>query len=191
MEIPSSFEKLSDEDLCLACTRRPPDEAAWQTFYDRFLPLVSNRVRHGLGLNAADVQDVVQEAFLRIFSKLHTFDPARASFKTYLSRVVANLVIDHLRHGSELRAHSFSLEAEIDILQIQATQDPEILHRASARIVDRVRKASEIATVRDLLNGTEVKDISSKYGLSTSAVYEMRGWVVQQLREVSSEIPDY
>jgi RNA polymerase sigma factor (sigma-70 family) len=191
MESPSSFEALSDEDLCLACTRRPVNEAAWQAFYARFQPLVYNRVRYGLRLNASDIQDVVQDAFLKIFSNLHTFDPRKSSFKTYISYVITNLVIDHLRHGSKLRAHSFSLEAEIGILQLQAAQDPEILHRAAERIVDRVRKPTDVPLVRDLLNGTDVKDLCLKYGLSMSVVYEMRAWVVNQLREVSGEIPDY
>jgi RNA polymerase sigma factor (sigma-70 family) len=187
----SPFETLSDEDLCAACTVRPVNEAAWQVFYERFLPFVYRRVRHGLGLNSTEVSDLVQDVFLKVFLKLDHFDPGKSKFKTYISKVVSNLVIDHLRHGSELRARSFSLEAEIGILQLRATQNPEILRLAAERIVDRVGRAAEVPLIRDLLSGTDIKDLCLKYGLSMSAVYKKRSWVEEQLGEVSGEIPEY
>lgn len=43
-----------------------------------------------------DVEDVVQEAFLTCFRKLHTFR-MESSFKTWLYRIVVNLCYDRLR----------------------------------------------------------------------------------------------
>ena len=44
----------------------------------------------------AEVEDVVQEAFLTCFRKLHTFR-MESSFKTWLYRIVVNLCYDRLR----------------------------------------------------------------------------------------------
>lgn len=43
-----------------------------------------------------DAQDIVQEAFLRVFRSLERFD-FQYSFSTWLNRIVTNLAIDHLR----------------------------------------------------------------------------------------------
>jgi hypothetical protein len=83
------------------------------------------------------------------------------------------------------------LEAEIGNLQLRATQNPEILRLAAERIVDRAGGAAEVPLIRDLLSGTDIKDLCLKYGLSMSAVYKTRARVLGQLREVSGEIPEY
>lgn len=43
-----------------------------------------------------DAEDIVQEAFLRVFRSLERFD-FQYSFSTWLNRIVTNLAIDHLR----------------------------------------------------------------------------------------------
>jgi RNA polymerase sigma-70 factor (ECF subfamily) len=43
-----------------------------------------------------DAQDIVQEAFLRVFRSLERFD-FQYGFSTWLNRIVTNLAIDHLR----------------------------------------------------------------------------------------------
>lgn len=46
--------------------------------------------------NRSEAEDVVQEAFLTCYSKLHSFR-MESSFKTWLYRIVANLCYDRLR----------------------------------------------------------------------------------------------
>jgi RNA polymerase sigma-70 factor (ECF subfamily) len=47
-------------------------------------------------------EDAVQEAFVRVWKNAATFDPSRAAFSTWLSRVVRNLCIDMLRRKDPL-----------------------------------------------------------------------------------------
>jgi RNA polymerase sigma-70 factor (ECF subfamily) len=54
------------------------------------------RVARNLVPSDEDAQDLVQEAFLRVFKSLERFDFAHA-FSTWLYRIVTNLAIDHLR----------------------------------------------------------------------------------------------
>jgi RNA polymerase sigma-70 factor (ECF subfamily) len=46
--------------------------------------------------NPEDAADMTQETFVRAYSRLDTFDPAR-SFLTWIRRIATNLCIDHLR----------------------------------------------------------------------------------------------
>jgi len=54
------------------------------------------RVARHLVPSDDDAQDIVQEAFLRVFRSLERFD-YQYSFSTWLNRIVTNLAIDHLR----------------------------------------------------------------------------------------------
>ncbi len=42
-------------------------------------------------------QDVVQESFVKIWKKSHTYDPAKAKLFTWLFRIIRNTAIDKLR----------------------------------------------------------------------------------------------
>ena len=192
MEEPSRpFEALSDEDLGAICARRPVNNEAWNVFYARFYRFIYKHVRNELAAQSHEVADLVQDAFLKIFKVLPTFNPAKSKLRTYVSFVITNLVIDHLRHGSELRSRSLSLENEIGVLQLWARQDPEILRRASERIIDGLLDKSKVGLIRDVLDGKDVKDICLAHGATEYEVYLARNWVRAELREISSTLPSY
>jgi RNA polymerase sigma factor (sigma-70 family) len=187
----ASLTSLTDLELVAICVARPINEEAWGVFYNRYLPFVYGRVKYHLSLRPTEISDVVQDAFLRIFQVLPRFDPHKASPKTFMSEVITNLVIDFLRHGSELRAHSFSLEGDTEVLQLCSRGDPGILHQASQRLVDRLKNRKRIGLVEEILRGTSVNDIRRKYQVSKDEVYAARRWVRIQLRELSNELPEY
>ena len=54
------------------------------------------RVARNMVPSNEDAQDIVQEAFLRVFKNLERFD-FKHEFSTWLFRIVTNLCIDHLR----------------------------------------------------------------------------------------------
>jgi RNA polymerase sigma-70 factor (ECF subfamily) len=86
----------------------------------------------------AEVEDVVQEAFLTCFRKLHTFR-MDASFKTWLYRIVVNLCYDRLRkrNRDSLAMHKSSnspgtgngdmaeVEQRLDLKETISTLSPE------------------------------------------------------------------
>jgi RNA polymerase sigma-70 factor (ECF subfamily) len=47
--------------------------------------------------NRWDAEDVTQEVFLKIFTRLGQYDPARGSFSSWTLRVARNAAIDHMR----------------------------------------------------------------------------------------------
>ena len=79
------------------------DKHAWDSFVDRYAPVIYAAVRRVAGSthDAADVEDVVQDVFLRLvrrdFHLLRTFDPARASLPTWLTLVARSVAIDAVR----------------------------------------------------------------------------------------------
>ena len=84
-----------DSELVRRCLDGRRD--AFDALMARHYRGVYNLVYRMLG-NAQDASDLTQEIFLRIYTRLHTFQQGR-SFLTWVRRVAANLCIDHLRRG--------------------------------------------------------------------------------------------
>lgn len=186
------LERLSDEDLAQRCVLRPVDQPAWEEFYSRFHGFVRSQVRNWSRWSSTETEDIVQEIFVRIFRILPTYDSSRARLRTYLSsKVIPRLVIDYWRPGTKLRSNTVSLDEEVTTLQLRAVQDPEILHAASERIVSRLGDKSKIELVRDLLDGKDVSDICTDRGVTKYQVYTARKWLVSEIREINSGLPDY
>ena len=88
--------RLDDaEDTVLVSAAAVGDERALELLllrhYDRVHAVVRRVVR-----NAADVEEVRQDALLAVARGIHTFD-GRARFTTWLHRVATNAALMHLR----------------------------------------------------------------------------------------------
>ncbi|MDB5045752.1 MAG: hypothetical protein JWQ08_1802 [Deinococcus sp.] len=95
----ASLQPLPDEpDAALLARFARRDEAALATLYDRH-----SRAAYGVAFyilkDAAQAQDIVHDAFLKVWEKPGLFDPARASFPTFFLTVVRHAAISKLRGG--------------------------------------------------------------------------------------------
>jgi RNA polymerase sigma factor (sigma-70 family) len=76
------------------------EKGAWEGFVRRYAGLVVAAVR-GVAREAAEVEDLVQEVFLRLcrddFRLLRTYDPARARLSTWITIVARSTARDSLR----------------------------------------------------------------------------------------------
>ncbi len=94
---------MEKSDTQLVSDFRNGEEKALEELVDRYLsPLYLFVVR--LTGNTDEAQDIVQETFLKMWKKLHTFSPEK-SFKTWLFTIARNSAIDYLR---KKRAVNFS-----------------------------------------------------------------------------------
>jgi RNA polymerase sigma factor (sigma-70 family) len=72
------------------------NEAAYKTLYDRYhkaLFLICIRYEN-IRENA---EDMLQEAFIRIFKQLQTYDISKGSFYTWASRITVNVILENKR----------------------------------------------------------------------------------------------
>jgi RNA polymerase sigma-70 factor (ECF subfamily) len=73
--------------------------------------------------NHDDAHDVAQDAFVRAFRGMRSFD-GRAEFFTWLYRIVINVALNHLRQTRRRRSVSLEEVALPDALRKQAGDDP-------------------------------------------------------------------
>jgi RNA polymerase sigma factor (sigma-70 family) len=87
------------QDIDLAALIRG-DKPAWDGFVRRYAGLIVAAVR-GVAHDSGDVEDLVQEVFVRLckdgFRLLKTYDPSRAGLSTWLTIVARSTARDALR----------------------------------------------------------------------------------------------
>jgi RNA polymerase sigma-70 factor, ECF subfamily len=101
------------EDHALIRRAQAGDESAFESLVERHRARAW-RVARGLVGSDEDAQDLVQEAFLRVFRSLSSFDFDHG-FMTWLYRIVTNLAIDHLRKRRAAISTAASSEDESDL----------------------------------------------------------------------------
>ncbi len=110
----------------------------------RTLPRALQVARNVVAIEA-DAEDVVQEAFIRVWHNAARFEPARGRFTTWLFRIVVNLAIDR-RRG---RREQLPIESALAIADagpladaaVQKASEQARLRAAVAALGDRQRVA--------------------------------------------------
>lgn len=85
---PNAYDRT---ELTLLQRLRGGDTTALETLMEQHAPRVY-RVAYGITQNAADTEEVVQDVFLTLFKKIHTFEE-RAALGSWLYRVATNAAL--------------------------------------------------------------------------------------------------
>ena len=85
---------LTDEELLSSIARG--DASAVAALYERYSRAVFGVALTVVG-DCAEAEEVVQEAFLRVWLRARTYDPGRGRAGTWLLRLTRHLAIDQLR----------------------------------------------------------------------------------------------
>ena len=150
---------MDDSDEALMARVARGDERAFQLLSRRHLPAMLGLARRILG-NAADAEDVAQEAFMRVWTHAPRWQPL-AQFRTWLTRVVVNLCLDRKR-----RAPWVGLEAAGEIVdprpvparRQKATSVGECSRRRSTNF-PRASAARSCSPTREGMSNAQVAEI--------------------------------
>lgn len=152
----ASNEARIDEALMAKVARG--DEVAFRQLARRHLPAMVGLARRVLG-NAADAEDVAQEAMLRVWTHAPRWQPL-AAFRTWLTRVVVNLCLDRKR-----RKPWVDLDAAGEIADptpgapevAEQNEREQALTAAIAELPDRQRTAI-VLTYREGMTNAQVAE---------------------------------
>ena len=110
-------EYLTRQTLLMRAKNRS-DEQAWDEFveiYKRFIYHIINR----MNVRYDDREDLAQDVLMRLWEKLSTYDPEKGRFRSWLSFVIRNTVLNYVnKKKSDLK--------KIDRLTHDPSQNPEI-----------------------------------------------------------------
>lgn len=159
---------------------RDGDEEAFGRLYHRHAARVHALARWLIG--ATDVEDAVQDVFIRVWQKLHLF-AGQSAFGTWLHRVAVNLLLRHRQTlGAERKRF---VDQELLLLDAPAPSSRPDLRVALERAVDRLPGgAREIFVLHDM-EGYKHDEIGRMLGVdpgtSRSQLHRARMLLRQQL----------
>jgi RNA polymerase sigma-70 factor (ECF subfamily) len=110
-----TLEHPAAEDTSLVRETLAGNQASFQLLVERYQGRVFALVRH-YTRNAVEIEDVVQDTFLKAYSRLDSFQH-QSSFYTWLYRIATNTVLDFMKR----RGRS----------PVQSVEDPEIVPDAA------------------------------------------------------------
>jgi len=167
---------------------REGNRDAFRRLYDGHREQVY-RIAYRYSGSVQDAEDIMQETFIKAFSRLRTFDlRACSGFSAWLVSICINAAIDHLRHrGRRAENKRISLS---DLSQDPAAADPSPEEAEVRRqTLERIRRSLRLLAPRQRIvfdmrydRHMDVKDIAGCLGLSESSVKTQLFRSVEKLR---------
>jgi RNA polymerase sigma-70 factor (ECF subfamily) len=178
---------------------------AWERLVSLYGPLVYRWCRRW-GLQASDAENVGQEVFVRLATRLADFrrDRPGDTFRGWLYRIAYHCFVDHLRRrdaGGTGAGGSAALailqqvpaeEADYAVDPALVSEDDALLYR---RIVELVRSEFSdrdwAAFYRVVMDGLTPAEAAAELHVSVNVVYLARSRVLRRVREeFAGMIPD-
>ena len=177
------------------------DAAEWASFVELYEPVIRIYIAQSGNSNEPDVDDVVQEIFIRLVDVLRNreYNPAKGRFRHYLAAMMRRLLIDRHRRAIYRGA---GLEADIDGDALESdAPDP-------ATIVDmRLRLARHLAAVEHVLTRTMLEkrtvaayreyaieeqpaaEVAARHGMTVNNLRQLKHRLDRMIAAVESSIP--
>jgi len=106
---PSSLDVQRDQDIRLMRRVAQQDESALEALYERYSGPLFSLIFKMLN-NNQEAEEVLQDAFVRIWKRADRYDPARSAFFTWAVQITRNLCIDRLRSRHKITLFEDHLE---------------------------------------------------------------------------------
>jgi len=173
------------------------DDEAWNDFvayYERFIYYLM----HAMRVDAADIPDLKQVVLIKIWKNLRTYESRGSKFRTWLSQVVRNAVIDYYRAVQRRSnvvlggvyvdtASSAEESTELDKL-IEEEWEVYMINYALGRLLD-VFSETAVNVFELSLKGQSSKEIARQLDITVNSVYTLKNRVKSRLiKEVNAII---
>ena len=155
------------------------DKGAWEAFVRRYAGLVAAAVR-GVAREAAEVEDLAQEVFLRLckddFRLLRSYDPTRAGLSTWITIVARSTARDAMRrHRPVLTPIDAVPEGRLAVDPVEPAQK---LKLPDALLSPRQREILTMLYDREM----EVAEIAAALGIDPQTVRSAHHKAMVKLR---------
>lgn len=165
------------------------DNAAWDELvehYKRFIYYVLKQI----GVRNSDIEDITQKVLMALTKSLPNYDRSKGRFRSWLSTVIRNIALTHLKEEHSYKQKVERLEDPLYLQQLEQSERTEqIIEKEwatyiSTQALERVRKIfkGQAVEVFELsLNGLNAEAIAKQTDLTISTVYTLKKRVKKRL----------
>jgi len=180
---------MDESDATAVAGARHGDREAFRLLVERHSRYLFH-VAYRLTGNAEDAQDVVQDSWLKAHARLGRFE-SRANFRTWLTRIVINCAIDHLRAAKRRETNHAPVDLELEAVNTWTTVlqvDPDRLVLAGeigARVDQTLLRLTTLERAAFMLRhieGMSIDEIGAALGLNPSATKHSIFRAVRKMR---------
>jgi RNA polymerase sigma-70 factor (ECF subfamily) len=166
--------------------------SAWQDFTDLYTPVIRKTALR-MGLQIADVENVVQEVLLAVSQSIDQWldNPQRGSFRGWLSRIAKNKTLDLLTRKATRPESGPSREwdaipAALSSLSSYWDQEYrwELFVRAAKHVREAVSEATWQAFWLSTIENRPIADVARQLGVRQGVVYLSRCRVLDRIRKL-------
>jgi RNA polymerase sigma-70 factor (ECF subfamily) len=162
--------------------------------YERLLRLLTDMLRRIVRsqrrfLQAADVEDIVQDILLSLHSVRSSYDPGRAFFP-WLMSIVHNRMVDAARRSARRAKNEVAIGESYETFSLDGTKDTEeklidadMLSHALGTLPAGQRRALQMLKIREL----SLRDAAQASGLSVAALKVAVHRAMQSLRKARKD----
>lgn len=150
----------SDTERLIAGLRRG-DRRALSEALSRYGRLVSSVVG-AMTSDPRDAEELTQDAFIRAFGAIKSFDSNESALSTWLARIAYNAAVDHLRRRGVRPAEDVT-----DAMPEPATEEPELLPELLDEALERIDATERAALQLVYFDGMSLDEAA--YVLDTNA----------------------
>ncbi len=133
--------------------------------------------------NRSDAEDIAQEAFVRAYVKIASFDPNKARFSTWLYAIATNLALDFLRQNKKrIDVDDIESVAELTMpLFIEEEEQREVRGAVEKLMPPEYRSVIE----QYYWHGKTYQEIADKLDVPLNTV---RTWLLRAKKQLQEEL---
>ena len=190
------MNKKLQEDNFLSKLVNSNDSELWDEFYKRYDDFILMIIRT-MVKQSDEVNDLAQEVRLQIWRKIHLYKPGLSKFTTWLSRVVKNKVIDHLKKKYSYNERNHEFGETIKTLTQDYSSDVEKNAKEEWQkhlftlAKDKVRNefSPQVYSVfTEISEGSNTSDIAKKLKIASNTVHVYKRRIKKALQSEISRL---
>lgn len=154
----------TDPEKALVARCLAGDAQAQYQLYNRYVTAMYNAAVRIVG-HSAEAEDVLQEAFTKVFQQLHTFRQ-EASIGAWIKQIVVNTALNHLRSRKKLTF----VELEKGIEPVEDTSDlpPQVNAAVIHEAIKKLPGGSRVVFTLFAVENMSHKAIAEELGITES-----------------------
>jgi RNA polymerase sigma-70 factor (ECF subfamily) len=178
-----------DTSLTLLDRLSAGDQDAWRHMVTLYTPLLRGWLRQA-ALQPADIEDLTQNALAVVLRKLPAYrhNGHRGAFRTWLRRIIDNVLRESLRGGGRRATGGAELLAQLEdpASELNRRWDAEHDRHLLRGLLDLIRREFTEPTwqafARTTLEGLPAAQVAADLGMSVNAVHVARSRFLARLR---------
>jgi len=153
-------KKLSNEQIIAGCQKRQP--ASQRALVDNYSEMLYSICLRYTG-DSALAQDVLQDAFIRIFKFFNKYDPAKGAISTWMRRVTVNVALKTIQKN---RLDIISIDKQSSEIQTTSPDAMDNLsHQDLMKIVMSLPEGYRQVFNLNVIDGYSHKEIADMIGI--------------------------